>query len=285
MSRWYPWIVFTVADQEAPTEGTGTRRIVAVYSGKGGVGRTMIAVNLACALAQDRSKVALVDLDLQYGDVGTMVEIAAEHATIIDIVSHEVAEIDMELVESAMVTGPAGVRILACPPGPELAEVVEANRESLHHVLELLRSNYDSVVVDGGRFMGEAGATLMDVADQILLVSTSTAVSLKNTRLTLGLLEALSVPDERIRLILNRSEDHTDFGPAEVADILSRKLTAVIPYDSKTAVTSIDAGDPFVLSQPKSAIAAAIRKLATELQREGAENPADRRGGLLGIVR
>jgi pilus assembly protein CpaE len=276
-----------VADQPASPEGRGTPgRILALYSGKGGVGRTTLAVNLACALAQDRRKVALVDLDLQYGDVGGMVEIAPDHPTIVDVVSHEPSEIDLQLVQDAMVKGPVEVRLLACPPRPELAELVEGNKDALHRALELLRGAYDDVVVDCGRYLGEAGATVMEMADRILLVTSSTALSLKSTRLTLGLLEMLGVPDARLGLVLNRTDEHTDFGPGEVADLLHRKLLAVIPYDSRTVVTSIDSGEPFVVVQTKTAVAAAVRRLAGDLgERDSTGTTTERRAGMLGIVR
>jgi pilus assembly protein CpaE len=235
-------------------------------------------------MAEDRRRVVLVDLDLQYGDVATVVEVTPDHATIVDVVGQDAEEIDLELVQSALVEGPAGIRILACPPRPELAELVELHKDGVHRTLELLRGAFDAVIVDGGRFMGDAGATLMEVADEILVVTTATALALKNTRLTLGLLEMLAVPEHRLRLVLNRPDEHTNFGASEISEMLERRLLAVIPYDSRTVVTAIDAGEPFVLTQPRSGVAVAVRKLAADLMADDIAAGGERRGGVLGMV-
>jgi pilus assembly protein CpaE len=255
-----------MADSKGTLPDAG--RLIALHCGKGGVGRTTLAINVACVLAQEHQKrVAVVDLDLQFGDLATIVEIPAIHGSILDVVTAPLEDIDANLVQSAMVAGPAGTRLLACPPRPELAEIVESHREGVQRLLEVLRQEYDFVIIDGGRFIGEAGATLLEMADTIMLVTTATALSLKSLRLTLGIIEGLAVHPDRVAIVLNRLEPHANFGVSEVETNLGHRVMAVVPHDPKLPVNAIDSGVPFVLSWPRAPISVAVRKLADHVAR------------------
>ena len=241
-------------------------RLVAVYSGKGGAGCTTIAANLACTLAEaHKLRVAIVDLDLQFGDVAQMFSTPEEHGSIADLVGVSPVELDTELVNHAMVAGPEGIRILPAPPRPELGELVEAGVAQLGIILTILRQNFDVVVVDVGRHLGDAGATVFEACDQVLLVTSPLTTSLKSLRLARGLLEKLQVGDSKVEIVLNHPNEHSNFRTTEIEVAIQRKLLATIPHDSRVAGTAIDSGEPFVLYRQRSAISSAVVRLADQV--------------------
>jgi pilus assembly protein CpaE len=243
-------------------------RIIAIHSGKGGAGRTTLAVNLACSISMEqRQRVVVVDLDLQFGDIATIVEVPEIHGSLFDLVTGDPGDLDVDHLRAAVVGGPGGISLLPGPTRPELAELVEASRENISRLLELLRQEFDVVIVDAGRHVADAVATLFDHADAILLVTTATALSLKNLRLTLALLDLLAVPAERVGVVLNRVEPHANFGTDEVETNLEHTVLAVIPHDSKLAVNAVDGGEPFVIAWPRAPISAAIRRLGEDVLR------------------
>jgi pilus assembly protein CpaE len=238
-------------------------RVLAVYAGKGGVGCTTVALNLGCALASQRDiRVAIVDLDLQYGDLASAIDIAAPVSTISDLVTMPQAELNAAAVRGALLAGPGGVMILAAPIQPELADLVEANRFALGRVLEILTENFDCIVIDSGRSIGESGANALEFSDELLVVTSPDALALKNTRLAIELVGRLGVPTASVHVVLNRSESHADFEVKDVEASLKLSLAAVLPYDSRLAVRALNSGQPFVLGRPKAPLSVAIKRLA-----------------------
>ena len=265
--------------KEAAHEGG---RIFAVYSGKGGTGVTSICVNLASLLASEhRLKVVAVDMDLQYGDLASIVTTPDEYPTLTDIVVAPVEELDADFVAAAMVAGPGGFKLIACPPRPELSELVTAAHVT--RLMTILRERFDIVLVDCGGHLADPTTAVTDVADQILLVTAATTSSLKDLRLALALFVQLGVPAARLRVVLNHPDDHADFSDAEVAESIGHTVAASLPHDSRTAVMAIDSGEPFVFTRPKSALAAGLRKLAIQVSGEVAQ-PGEEKSGLLGML-
>jgi pilus assembly protein CpaE len=257
------------ADHHAAARSSTAGQLIAVYSGKGGVGRSTIALNLACALsAEQKRRVVLVDLDLQFGDLLTMIAGAEVGGNLVDLAGTPVGEFEPKLVADALIDGPGGVTLLAAPLSPEFAEVVDKGTVQLGMVLDVLAKGFDEVIIDCGRHLGDAVATVLDRAQRVILVTSPTMTSLKSLRVSLSLLAELSVPDERIAVVLNRNEDHSNFSPAQVARTLEHPLLAVIPYDSRTAVTAVDTGEPFVLTNPRAAVSTAVMRLAAEVAKQ-----------------
>lgn len=243
----------------------GAAWIVAVYSGKGGVGRTTVALNLAVALAQGRRSVALVDLDLQYGDVAAALDLPVAATTIADLVAVPADEVDLDLVRSALVPSAAGVEVLAAPSLPELADLAESHRGAVEAVIRVLSGAFEYVVIDLGRYMGETGAAVLETSDQVVLVTTALGLSLKDLRRSEQLLRRLGVPSDRMLFVLNRVEDHANFDRREVETTLARRLDAVLPHDARLAVGALDEGQPLLLKNPRSPLSVAIQQLAGEI--------------------
>jgi pilus assembly protein CpaE len=257
-------------------------RVVAVYSGKGGVGLTTLCVNLASVLVTDHHRrVVALDMDLQYGDLATMIPSPDEHPSLADLVSAPVEELDAEFVATGMIEGPGGFKVIACPPRPELSELVTAAHVS--QLLTILKQRFQVVLVDCGGHLADATAAVMDMADTVLLLTSATTPSLKSLRLARDLLTELGLDKAKLKVVLNHPDEHADFSDEEVAANLSHALMGSLPHDSRTAVVAMDSGEPFVYTRPRSSLAAGIRRLAAAVDAESGPPTADRRG-LMGIL-
>ncbi|HHY46597.1 MAG TPA: AAA family ATPase [Firmicutes bacterium] len=236
-------------------------KVIAVFSTKGGVGKTTIAVNLAVSLAREtREKVSIVDLDLEFGDVALLLDVVPPR-TFADIARR--GNIDREFVEYCLVSHASGLRILAAPGRPELAELVGV--EHVRRTLGILKESFDYIVVDTAQSFSENVLSALDTADVILLVTTLEIPSIKNTRMCLDLMKSLRYPEEKTKIVVNRSSREIGINPREVEKTLGRTVDVHVPSDGRVVVPSVNSGVPFVMAAPGSAIARSIRDLARSL--------------------
>ncbi|GAB4462568.1 MAG: hypothetical protein Kow0070_21720 [Anaerolineales bacterium] len=234
-------------------------KIISIYSPKGGTGRTTVAVNLALALHSPETRVALVDGNLQFGDVAMFVN---EHGknTVLDL-APRADELDAEIVEEVMVKHSAsGLHILAAPTRPEFADKVSSAQFS--KMLEYLTHLYTYVVVDTATVLNDQTLATIDVSDLIVLITTQDIPSIKNSRLFLDLLNTLGVRRERVLFIMNRFDKKVNITPERVAENLKQEVVLVIPVDEATAVKAVNRGVPFMLDNKAQPIARSIASLA-----------------------
>jgi len=265
------------AETVAPPSGrSGPGEVFVVFSAKGGVGKSIIAANLAVCLAREtNAKVGLVDLDLQFGDIGVMLNLDYSRS-ITDIVDAQ-DHLDAEMLEDILGVGPAGVRVLLAPISPELADLVTGD-----HVRALfteLRKLCDFIVVDASSHLGEVGLQVMEMATRILVVTALTIPAIKDARLTLKVLESLSVDPERVMLVVNRADGYSDFNKEAIEQNLRVPVAGQIPYDPRAVGESLTRGTLFVETQPEAEISRAIRELVSRLvpQEQPALAGADKR--------
>lgn len=256
-------------------------KIFAVFSPKGGTGRTIIAVNLAIALKIETAKrVALVDGNLYLGDVAVMLNMPATKS-IADVVNSN-GEVDGDLIEEVLQTHSSGVRVLAAPPRPEMAELVTT--DFLKKVLLHLRSAYDYVVVDTWNSFQEQVLTILDLADRIILIMTMEIPTIKNVRIFLELADALGYPAEKILLVLNRSDSRGGISLQDIQHSINHPIAAGIVSDGQLTTAAINRGIPFVVSHKDSQISRDIFAVARLLAGpEGQPAPtAPAKKGILG---
>jgi pilus assembly protein CpaE len=262
----------------APAQVYGEQ--VVFYGGKGGVGTSVLATNLACVLAQETgARVALVDFDLQFGDVGVLLNLP-QTQSISDLVD-AIDIVDQDFIGDVMSTGPAGVRVLPAATSPELADLVTA--EHVQKILGLLRTMFDFVVVDTSSHLGDITLAALDTASSVILVTAPSITSVKNAKLALRLMESISIPISAITLVLNRCEAHTEFNNDSIESHLKFPITIQVPHDPRTVVNSINRGDPFVVNHPEVEASQRVRQLAAHLLPEkiATRTPPPRGRGLL----
>jgi pilus assembly protein CpaE len=235
--------------------------IVTVFSPKGGTGKTVVATNLASALAKrEGRKTLLLDLDLQFGDAAIMLGVEPEK-TIFDLVVAP-GELDSEKLSGYTTHHACGLEMLPAPLRPEDAELV--TEVKVARLLEVAREAYDVIVVDTSPFFHGAMLATLDRTDQLFLVCGLDVPTLKNVKLALRTLELLSFPRERMRLVLNRANSKVGMKPGEVEDALGMKISSQVPSD-RAVPLGVNKGQPVVLGEPGSDFAKALFGLAKSL--------------------
>jgi pilus assembly protein CpaE len=250
-----------VAPAETTRNGSGEpASVVAVFSPKGGVGRTTISVNLAVAAAQDGKRVALVDSSFQFGDVGVLLNLNPRNKSIADLAGELQAGEQYDSLDGFLVAHSSGVRVLLAPPTPEQAELV--NPTAVKQVLEALRGENDLVVVDCPSNFNESTLAVLDEADLILTLLTLEITSVKNMRLFLEVCEQLGYGPEKIRLVLNRADSTLGIRVADVEHSIGRKVDHTIVSDGRSVVYALNRGVPFFLSNREAQVSQDIARLA-----------------------
>jgi len=253
--------------------GSPKGKIVTIYSPKGGTGCTTLAVNLALTLNNEDTRVALVDGNLQFGDVAVFINEQGKN-TIIDL-APRADELDPEIVEEVMLKhATSGLHVLAAPSRPEYAEKVSSGQFA--KVLEYLRQMYAYVIVDTASLLTDVTLAAVDVSDLIVLVTTQDIPSIKNCRLFLDLLQTLGIERDRILFVMNRYDKRINITPDRVTENLKQEIVAVIPFDEQTATKAVNRGIPFVLDSKNQPAARGVFSLAESVRaRVAAQEAAD----------
>jgi pilus assembly protein CpaE len=238
-------------------------QVVAVFSPKGGVGRTTIAVNLAVAAASELGKkVTLVDGSFQFGDVAVLLNLNPKDKSVAELVPELEAGGDPDTVETFTLNHSSGIRVLLAPPSPEMAELITP--AGFKRVIEILRQRNELVVVDCAAWFNDTTLGILDQADIVLTVLTLEITSIKNTRLFLEVAEQLGYA-HKIRLVLNRADTTLGIRVADVEHSIGRKVDHTIVSDGRAVVYALNRGVPFVLSNRESQVSQDVFRLATSI--------------------
>ena len=271
---------------EPVTEDAGDQpgKVITFFSTKGGVGKSVISTNCAVALAKSTGKeVVVLDLDLQFGDVGIMYQMSPNH-TIFDAVQ-AISRLDEDMLKGFLMVHTSGVKALLAPVRPHESDSITAAH--VKEIIDLLRKLFDYVVVDTPPSFTDVVLAALDESDQIYLIATMDMPSIKNIKLAVQTLKQLGYSENIIKFILNRADSKVWLEVDEVEKSLGLKADAKIPSD-RIVPRSVNKGIPIVLEQPKSSIAKSLFALAERIK--DAEIRADksekgRSGMLRGLVR
>ncbi len=249
--------------------GKASAPLVAVLGPKGGTGKTLVASNLAVALAQRDANVVLVDLDLQFGDIGLALGLSPER-TMYDLMKAG-PPYDHEKLDRHLIKHSSGVKVLIAPTRPDQASAVSI--DYLRDIYASLRTMCDAVIVDTPPgFTPEVIATI-DVSTEICMIGMLDSLSLKNTKLGLETLDLMGYETGRVSLVLNRADSRVGITPDDVSMIVGRGPDVSIPSDREIP-RSINEGTPIVAAKPQSGAAKAFRALADRYAKTPAPKPA-----------
>jgi pilus assembly protein CpaE len=253
----------------ATAGATTLASLICVLGPKGGIGKTLTSANLAVGLALAGRRVVIVDLDLQFGDVGLSLGLVPTR-TIFDLVKSG-GSLDGDKIESYLTPHSSGARVLMAPMRPDHASAVTI--EFLRELYPLLRADNDFVIVDTPPgFAPEVIATI-DSSTHICMVGMLDALSLKNTKLGLETLELMGYKRDSIRMVLNRADTNVGVTQEDVSAIIGRSPDVLVP-SNRDVVRSVNEGAPIVQSRPRTEVAQSFRALADlYLGADGHEKP------------
>ncbi len=263
-----------------PVERPSMRgHVIAVTSTKGGSGKSVVATNLATALAQRTAgPVVLVDADLQFGDVAVMMRLAAPHTLLEAVTAGE--RLDSSFLQSLLVRHePSGLLVLLAPPDPSFAEMVLA--EDMVRIIDVLRSFCAYVVIDTQAGLNDVTLAAIEHSDDTLVIASTDLPNIKDTKVGLQTLHRLELDVSKLTLVLNRANSKVQLDVAEVEHTLGMKADCLIP-SSLVVPLSVNKGIPVVLDAAKSEVARSFEELAKRFEVGTPTVPAKRRRSLFG---
>lgn len=235
-------------------------QIVVVYAPKGGVGKTTVAFNLAVAMGQAGTRTALLDGNLQFGDLRSLLRVPGDAPSILDLPTDRIGENDLQDV---LWRDPSGIDILLAPPRVEMAEMVSVR--DVEKALSLLRRLYGAVVIDMPSALGDIPLALLDAADTILEIVTYDSTTIRNTLAIGEVFRSIGYPASKVRYVVNRADSTGGIAVEDLARALGRVPEYTIVSDGQLVVHANNEGLPFVLSSPDAPISRDIAKLAADL--------------------
>lgn len=234
-------------------------KIITVFGAKGGIGKTTIAVNLAAKLAEQNKKVALLDFDIEFGDVSVFLNLDVKD-TLAELLQ-EKSEFDIDTVRNYMNIHSSGVHVLCAPKSPEYSEGINSNQ--IEKLMNILRSYYDYVIIDTPASFNEISLTAIEGSMMLIFVTGLDISILRNSKLSMNLLESLQQKD-KVRVLINRDvEGHIT--ASDVEKIIGKGIWAKIPSDYNVAVNALNKGVPFVVSTPKNKMSLAFDELVEKV--------------------
>ena len=248
-------------DTEAPRQAQSAGTILTVFGAKGGIGKTTIATNVAAAIARDTdSSVCIIDLDTRFGDVAIMLDI--EPSVTVAEMAAQVRTLERQSFKSALIEHSTGVFVLPSPKHPNDWRQVEA--EDIKELAQFASRIFDYVLLDTpGAFNDIVGAAL-EVATQVLVVTSVDMASIKDTSFILDVLESEGFPDDRLFLTVNHPNGSTTIRAADIERVLRKKVFWEIPHDSQMTMAT-QVGSPVVVARPRSRAAANLNGLAAKI--------------------
>jgi pilus assembly protein CpaE len=260
-------VTFTMqpGNGSAPSAMNRSGKIISVYSPKGGVGTTTLAVNLAVSLQRSETPVVLVDGNMEFGDVMVFVNQQAKNS-IVDL-APRADELDPDVIEEVTQLHQAsGLKMLAAPTRPELAESV--NGDQFTKVLQYLCHFYSYVVVDCASTLTDVTLSAIDSSDLIILVTTQEIPAIKDARMFLDLLKPLKISRDRLLFVMNKHDKRIGISPQKVSENFKQEIKVVIPFEEKVVLPSINRGVPFMLGEKSKAISRSFLSLTEAVRKQ-----------------
>lgn len=247
-------------------------KVIGFVPCKGGSGATFLAANLGYILAAELGKkVALLDLNLQFGDATLFIWDRLPTTTIADVALH-ISRLDASFLSSSMVHVLPNFDILAAPESPESS--MDVHPEHIEAVLNLALQEYDYVILDLGRNLGAVSVRALDFTDMIFPVLQVTLPFIRDAKRLLGTLNSLGYQQDKIRLVVNRYERGGDILIGDVESTLGLKVYATVPNSFKAVSASVNQGVPIYRIAAGDSVSKALQKLAHTLVESSAPKSA-----------
>jgi pilus assembly protein CpaE len=280
-----------VSGQRPSSQG----KLLVIYSPKGGTGCSLVATNLAIALAQITSKkVALVDTSLQFGDIGVLLDLQGDQS--IADAANRINELDSDLLNVLMSSHPSGIKVLTAPSTPEASERITP--AILKKIVSQLIRDFDYILMDTWTHLDDIVLSAIDLAERVLVVVTPEMPSIKSTKQFFEIAEALEFRNTQIDLILNQVIPRNGIRAEQIENSMKHRILAQFEYEPKGIRQAINQGVPLIMAQPSHPLTEKFLQLAQQevlaLEPEPAQTPEEaalpraepqRRNGLFGRLK
>ena len=241
-------------------------RVVACFGTKGGVGKTTVAVNTALALQrQSGGRVTIFDADYFFGDVGVHLNMPPTRS-VMDLIAN-IDSLDAEFVDQVVLRHPTGLGVLLSPFSPEKADLITA--EHVKTVVGFLADLNDYVVVDCHATYDDRTLSILDRADEILLVVTPEVGPLKNTRMFLDIAEKLGISLEKVHIVLNRSNSNVGIETQEIERSFKHRVQFNLISGGRPVVLSVNKGQPLLTGRLDNPVAQELIHIADWIIKNG----------------
>lgn len=233
-------------------------QVVTIFGAKGGAGKTTLSVNIAAGIANEtKRRVVLMDLNLQFGDVASYMNIQPRR-TIAEFVQ-ERNQWDSQLLNSYLIPHNSGVKVLAAPLRPEDADLVTPDQ--IERIITILRESFDYIIIDSPPYISDTLLTALDTSNQIILVMSMDLPAVKNVKLSLNLLDTLH-HSGKTKLVINRGAKQFGVDIRDVEKTIDFLAAEEVPSEGNTVVNAANKGVPFVLSHPQTPVSKAVQRVA-----------------------
>lgn len=237
-------------------------RVFAMTQAKGGAGTTFIATNLAYALAGQSKRVAVLDLNLYFGDASMFLGNEHIKSSLVDV-ARQNNRLDATLLDSSMIKVNDFLHVLAAPESPEHAN--EVTVASIEKIIELARANYDFVILDMSSMLGPVNIKAFDLADEIYLTMQLNLPFIRSAKLMVAVFRALGYPLSKLNLIVNRYEKASEVNLLDVEKATTIKVKRIVPNSHKAVNSAINQGVPLLKIAPRDMVSLALLEWAQEL--------------------
>ena len=242
---------------------TALAEVLAVVSCKGGSGATFIAANLAHLLAAGgQRRVALIDMNLQFGDAALFVSSETPVSSVADV-ARNINRLDADLLRSSMSEAAPGLWVLAAPDDP--AQAADVLPEHVHQIIQLAREMFDFVIIDTGRSLSAVTLQALDLADRVYAVLQLTLPFIRDGKRLRNVFRSLDYPAHKIQWIVNRHQKDSQFTVDDLKKTLGVERVITLPNHYAAVAAAVNQGVPVERIAPSSTIAKSLRELAESI--------------------
>jgi pilus assembly protein CpaE len=241
---------------------TGTAKVIAVIPCKGGAGATFLATNLAFALAQQQQRVAVIDLNLYFGDASLFLGDRVANSSVAEL-ARQTYYLDAQLLDASMLKINDYLHVLPAPESPE--EVHDVSCSGLERIIQLARKQYDFVLLDLSGALDPVTVKALDLSDVVYLTLQQSLPFIRAAKRMASVFRGLGYPKDKLNLVLNRFDKRAEMGLAEIEKTTLLRVTHTLPNSHEACTASVNHGVPLLQLLPQDSVARALREWAQTL--------------------
>ena len=265
-------------------KGERRSRVITVTSGKGGVGKTNITVNMAISLSNMGKRVAIIDADFGLANIDVLLGIIPRF-TLLDVINNT------KSIMEVLAAGPGNIRFIS--GGSGVSELIDLEEEEVRAFLDniaLLDRLFDIIIIDTGAGLSSKILSLVMASNEVILVTTPEPTSITDAYALIKMV-AKKDKNKRIRVIVNKAES------AKEAEDIYNKLKLVterflgmklIPagyiVTDENVIKAVKSQRPFVVNYPNCRATKQIKEITRKLL-EKKEDEEALSTGLIGFIK